>query len=115
VIGESDPKSRAFRILPWWLRAVLGAAGLLVAVGVPGFALFLVVRPALVIGAPSTVMLGCTLGLFALPVSAVTGRWLWTEVHYALNDPDRPAIQRREQEALDRVLRRHRHSPTLRE
>ena len=54
------------------------------------------------------VMLGCTAFLFALPVCAVATTRLREEIWYALDDPGRPAVQAREREAIEHILRRYR-------
>jgi hypothetical protein len=111
VIQPSDPMSRAFRRLPWWLR--LGFAYLAIAamLGVLVACLALVFCALFGRCEQSLTMLGCTAGLFALPLSAIAGTRLWHEIRYALDDPDRPAVRAREQEALAHILSRYREAP----
>jgi hypothetical protein len=98
--------SSAFRRLPWWLR--LGAAYLSLAALLGLLIACLALAFCALFGRceQQHVMLGCTAFLFALPISAVAATRLLDEIFFALNDPERPAVQAREREAIEHVLRR---------
>ncbi|MBN1642199.1 MAG: hypothetical protein JXA09_13270 [Anaerolineae bacterium] len=105
---HGGPISSAFRSLPWWLRLGLAYLALPIAFVFPIGGLAMLACSLLGRCDPSYVMLGCTIALISLPVSAIVGVWLRDEIRYAVGDPDRPAVRQREAEAIARVRERHR-------